>query len=281
MHIFLLCNDRPLCAGRIKRSRRGLSLVELLIATAMMSILVLALGSLAHTLQRANEHSSGHSLATQHARVAVERIQRALYQAHANEQFPGFVVFSDHVGSWSFPDTLVVWQPSGKPANAKGMPLFSELVVICPDPNDPHRLLEITNRNDSRPTPVLSDTAAWNAELSAMKVDPSANQVELTNLLRAARTSNADPNSLRGAVRFNVRLRPSEQQWDDYQSGTADWEDLAWVQDIYGPNTGLRQAWCHFELQLMPGAGSIQNDPTGQTAVPFFGSAAIYYELRR
>jgi len=56
---------------------------------------------------------------------------------------------------------------------------------------------------------------------------------------------------------------------------------VPWVQDIHGPNTGLRQAWCRFELQLTPGEDSRASDPNGDTAIPFFGSGAIYYQLER
>ncbi len=260
------------------RIRRGLTLVELMIASAILAIMVGALSGLALTVQTANEHGSGQNLATQHARVTLERIERSLHAAHANASFPGFAVFSDSVGGWTFPDTLVVWQPSGAPANPDGLPLFSELVVYSPDPNDAHRLLEIRVPSDARTVPPLEDTSAWVWELAGFKMNPAAQRVQLTNLLRTA-SATADPNALRGAIRFEVRYLPSRDDWDDYQTGNKDWDELPWVQNIYGSQSGLRQSWCAFEIQLVPHDDGSTVGVSEQNAVPFFGTAAIYYEL--
>jgi hypothetical protein len=40
----------------------------------------------------------------------------------------------------------------------------------------------------------------------------------------------------------------------------------------------MRQSWLRTELQLLPGDAS-SADTTGQQAVPFFGSAALYYQV--
>jgi hypothetical protein len=76
-------------------------------------------------------------------------------------------------------------------------------------------------------------------------------------------------------VRFHVTLRPSESDWAEYENGDLAWTDLPWAQSIHGSQTGLRQAWCRVELQLMPGDSAFAVDPEGDTAVTFFGSAAI------
>ena len=56
---------------------------------------------------------------------------------------------------------------------------------------------------------------------------------------------------------------------------------MPWVQGVYGSQSGLRQAWLRFELQLMPSEISADRDSSGQQAIPFFGSAAVYYEMHR
>jgi hypothetical protein len=175
-----------------------------------------------------------------------------------------------------------VWHPDGAAANPDGLPLFSELTVICPDPTHPWRLLEIRTPADNRTTPPLSETATWQAELATLRRNMSAERVQLTDLLRVgAVTSGGTADDVRGAVFFHVRLLPSLTQWEQFQAGNVDWEDLAWAQSVSGSRAGLRQSWCAIELQLLPRNGDDHYDPTGERVIPFFGSAAIYYELRR
>jgi len=254
-----------------------------MIATGIMSLMAVALGSLAMTVQMSNKFASGHGTATQHARIAMERMERAMEEAVTSEEFPGFAFFSDWVGTSEFPNTLVVWNPDGPAADPDGMPLFKELVIFCPDPAEPNRLLEITVPNDSRPAPSLSNTAQWRTELNAIKSSDASEKVMLTDLLRtaAATDGGADSLSAKGAVRFNVVVRPSASQWADLKAGPLAWDNIPWAQSIHGSQTGLRQAWCRIELQLMPGADAAEDDPAGETAIPYFGSAAVYYELHR
>jgi hypothetical protein len=93
--------------------------------------------------------------------------------------------------------------------------------------------------------------------------------------------------SARGAVRFEVAVTPSAEEWASYQSGALPWVDepgkqgLPWVQGIVGSRSGLRQVRLRTELQLMPGKTAVLEDPTGQQAIPFLGSAALYYEMAR
>ena len=75
-------------------------------------------------------------------------------------------------------------------------------------------------------------------------------------------------------------LRPDDAQWTQFKAGTLAWKDLYWVQGLFGPQVGLRQAWLRTELQLLPGGTWVSNDPASQRAIPFFGSAAVYYEMR-
>ena len=79
------------------RQRRGLTLVELMMVTAVMAILATTLAALATTVQVANQQQMGRGLAIQHGRVAIERIERAIQGATANEQFPGFIVISETI----------------------------------------------------------------------------------------------------------------------------------------------------------------------------------------
>jgi prepilin-type N-terminal cleavage/methylation domain-containing protein len=260
-----------------RRGRRGLSLIELLIASSIMLLIAGALGMLAMTAQMSAEYGHGHSHATQHARVALERIERTLAGATASEQFPGFAAFNESVGGWDFPDTLVVWHPEGAAVDPEGLPRFDELVIFCPDPAAPNRLLEITLPDDTRTAYAADDTSSWQTALAAIKAANDGERVELTDLLRTADPGDGD---LRGAVRFVVTVRPSQAEWADYEGGTIAWDDINWVQDIHGSQAGLRQAWCRLELQLLP-EGIDGKAPSDELALPFFGSAAVYCELER
>ena len=260
--------------------RNGLTLLELLIAISIMVIIVGTLSGLAKAVQLSSEYGEGHGSATQHARVAMERISRMVSEAAANESFPGFIVVDEEVSVWRFPDTLVVWHPERTAANPEGLPAdpdgllrFDELVIYCPhptdptDPENPKGLVEITLPGNSGTIAAedAEDKDKWRLEIAAIKklvaeksVDCRA--VTLTELLRTCPVPES-ANSLRGAVRFESKL--------------------SWVEGVCSHPTGLRQAWLRMELQLMPGEVAASHDPGGQQAIPFLGSAALYYLAER
>ena len=256
-------------------------MLELLIALSVMVMVVGTLAALSKAVQLSAEYSNGYGTATQHGRVCLERISRTVNEATANEQFPGFLVLAEETGGWRFPDTLVVWHPQLAPADPDGLPRFDELVIYCPNPASPGQLLEITAPSDSRQVPAAGDLAAWAAAVESIRQSSASQKIPLTDLLRTALVADASSATLRGAVRFESRLRPSQIQWTQYQNGTLAWEDLPWVQGIYGSQTGLRQAWLRMELQLLPSEGLSGDDPTDQQATAFLGSAAVYYEMHR
>ncbi len=255
-----------------------MTLLELLIALSIMVGIVGTLGVLAKGVEDAFEYVEGHGTATQHARVAMDRIARTVREATANDQFPGVLVVDTQVGAWRFPDTLAVWHPTGEPADPDGLPRYNELVIYCPDPSAPNRLVEITVADDART--VSANASGWMANIESIKNSNAARIVKLTELVRTASVSNAADASQRAAIRFETRLRPSDTQWQDYENGDTDWEDLPWVQGIYGSQTGLRQVWLRTELQLIPGIDTAAAASAQQT-IPFFGSAALYYEMHK
>lgn len=272
------------------RPRTGMTLLELLLAISIMVIVVGALGGLAKAVQLSSAYSEGHGSATQHARVALERIARTVNEAIANESFPGFIVLAEEEGIWRFPDTLAVWNPDEQVLQThperlplddpSRQPYYDELVIFCPHPTEPNLLLEVIP-GDARGVPPIENEAAWASDIAVIKTSPASRRVTLTNLLRTCSVTGVDASVQRGAVRFEARLRPSASQWQAYQDGSITWETLPWVQGIYASTTGLRQAWLRTELQLMPGQQTAADDPGGQQVVPFLGSAAVYYRLER
>jgi hypothetical protein len=256
-----------------------MTLLELLIAMSIMVIVVGTLGALSKGVQEGFEYTEGRGLATQHARVLLDRIGGTVREATANEQFPGVIVLSETVGSQRFPDTLVVWHPASDPVDADGLPRYNELVVYCPGPTAPNQFVEITVPADTRTVPPVASQAQWAAEIEAIKQSDSSEVVVLTDLVRTGSADDSEAASWkwRGAVRFETRLRPSQTDWAAYQDSTLNWEELPWVQGIYGSQTGLRQVWVRTELQLTTG----ETAGGGGQYLPFLGSAALHYEMNK
>ncbi len=257
-------------------TRRGITLVELLMSTMVMAMIAVALATMAQAVQMSSTYSHGHGTATQHARVAIERINRAVRFAAATTDSPGVVVLSETVGTWRFPDTLVVWRAD---SNADKLPQVNELVVFCPNPSTPTELWELSTISDTV-TVTLSDNVALHAAVDRMKAANDSERVVLSDLLRVA-SPYEDGSGLRGALRFEVELAPTAAQWTSYQAGDMAWAALSWAQGIYGSQTGMRQTWVRYEIQMMPGEYAAEASNNSDMAIPFLGSATLYYELNK
>lgn len=259
-----------------------MTLLELMIAMSLMALVIGALAGLARTSEQGFDYSEGYGAATQHARVVLDRITRTIHAATANEQFPGCIVIAETINSWRYPDTLVIWRPNGVAADPNGLPRYCELVIYCPQWNNPYQFVEITAPTDTRTVPAVTDTtaAAWQSEIAAIKANSQSQVVNLTNLLRSCPISSASGSPLRGAARFETCLRPSQDEWNNFKKNLVNWTDMAWVQGCYGWQTGLRQVWVRMELQLMPQSTNGLAEPANQVPVAFLGSAAIYYQMR-
>jgi prepilin-type N-terminal cleavage/methylation domain-containing protein len=265
--------DRP-------RRRRGLTLVELLAVSAILLMMAGTLGSLALSVQNTNRHQFSRGLTLQHGQVLLVRLQRQMQLATANASFPGFASFSTSVGGNSYPDTLVVWRPATAAVDPNGLPRIHELVVYSPNPAAPDELWEITIPSDTRTAPPLTNQAAWLVELDRFRTGANAQRNVLTDLLRIAAPRDHAGKSIgtRAALRFEIQRRPSASQWSSFTSGSTTWDALPWVQGIYGPQVGLAQNWCRFEFQLRPGDEVTHHR---DAAIPFFGSAAVYFPLQK
>ena len=229
--------------------RNAMTLVELLIAVSIMAMIAGSLGAMARAVQVGAQYSEGHGTATQHARVTLEQISQEVSKAAANDFYPGVFVVSQLVAGQPIPDTLVLWQTTRR-IDQSSRPLLRELVLFCPDRNDRRRLLRVTAPLDSH-LAALSDITAVRSQVESIKAHSARVEVPLTDLLRTITLSGT---SL-GAARFEV------------------------TQSDMG--AGLKQVRLRVELQLMPGKAAYNEDPTGQLAVPFLGSCALYYSSNR
>lgn len=256
-------------------ARSGLTLVELLSAMTVMVIVTGVVAGLSTAVLVSNDHSRGVSTALQHGRVALDRITRAVNEAYATESDPGVVVVEATSGTTKFPDMLVVWKPEGAPANPAGPPLVKELVIFCPHPAAANKLVEVRAPQDTRSVSLDAlNTAAWRAALETLVSSSSSSVVELTPLLRTAQVNGA-----RGGARFERRITPTAVALAQARGGSTAWTDLTWPQGVCSAGAGLRQVWVRIELQLLPGATAAHSG--GGEPLPLFGSAAVYYELKK
>ncbi len=89
------------------RSRRGLTMVELLMSVAIMGILAGAMAGISMAVQQSAVYSYGRTTSIQNARVALERINRMILTATSAENYPGVAVCTTSVGSYQFPEHAV------------------------------------------------------------------------------------------------------------------------------------------------------------------------------
>jgi prepilin-type N-terminal cleavage/methylation domain-containing protein len=269
---------------RYAGDRSGLTLVELMMAVAIMGIMAGAMSMLASSVQQGAVYNEGRGASLQHARVVFDRINRMVNSATTATTHPGVGVVVTTFGSSLYPDTLIVWTPpGGTPTNPNGPPLVKECTIYCPDPANPSQLVEITAPSNSSTLPLDStlNTPAVQAQVTAIKNASTSVKTVLTDLLRTARISSGGDasGSSRGAVRFNLDLHPTASEYSAYLAGTSAWTSLAWPQGLYGSTYGLRQVALRTELQLMPKNYRGQQDTSGSLPVPFFNSNAIHYMM--
>jgi prepilin-type N-terminal cleavage/methylation domain-containing protein len=273
---------RPLATFRRCAAPRGLTLAELLIATTILLMIATAVGMLASAVHGANAFSQGYLVAGQHARVALSRIEQTLRRTYATEEFPGFLVVSEQVGNQQLPQTLVVWAPSGLPANPAGRPLVKELVLFSPNPARPSELLEIRDPTNATLAPPPGNTSAWRTLTETLRNSQATSRIVLTDRLRTAPlvgewNDSLTAAELRGLVRFQRLMAPTEEALSQYRAGKRSWDDMDWPLDRYRATSGTRCVVCQIELQV-----TTSNMATAQaTAIPFFGSFYFAYELLR
>lgn len=255
-----------------------------MVSMAVTGIMAVTLGTLATSVRQTQQFTGGQSDALQHARVVLDRIERLVNEARTTETYPGVVAVDETVGSYRFPDTLVVWRPTGAPQNPSGPPLVKELVIICPNPSNSGELVEITALNDTR-TVALNDaglnTTAGRTLISGIKTAASSTKTSLTPLLRSAAASSS-ANGTRGCVRFECELHPTASELNTFRSSGGNWNNLTWAQSLRSSTFGMRQVWLRTELQLLSeprnSDGSV---PDTASTLPFYGSSAVYYSITK
>jgi hypothetical protein len=247
-----------------------------MLASTVLALIAGTLSILAVSAHVGSKRQRGVTLLMQHGRVAKDRIERDVLAAYANEQFPGFVVIADTVDGYRFPDTLAIWRPAGKPADPTGLPLVGELVLYTTDKDNRSELVMVTWASNTSSVPATSDEGSWRRLRDSMLKSKTARRTTITPYLRAESIDQKESHDKkpRAALLFTARLRPDESEFAAYRRGDLTWPDLHWPQGIRGGSVGLRQNWCSFELQLISAEDEAE-------ILPFFGSAAIYYDVSK
>ena len=253
--------------------KSGLTLAELLVASAVMGIICLGFGTLAMSVQMANAYAQEKNQIGQHARVILLHVERKVQNAHATEAFPGCVPITYVDGSYDFPQALAIWTPANEPDN--DYPLVSQLTLFACDPSSPNRFLQITNANDLTTAPALNNPSAWRTLVTNMIAANDAEVSEISDQVRAGKIGSRYYSTLR----FQTRITPTATELANARAGTAQWEELDWPTSIYSSASGLRQVWCHFEFQLVPSTDIATHGSLQEFAVPFYGSSALYYQV--
>lgn len=265
---------------RHRHNRRGLTLAELLITSTVLVMIGGTASTLAYAVYSAHDACKGQTTAAQHARVAIDRIEKAVAGATASESFPACLVVNFSANSYIFPDSLAVWRPAAAPVDPSGLPRVSELVVFSCDPSLPNRLLEMTWPTNSNVTPAASNTIGWRLLIDSFHSGDGVVKNQLTDRLHAA-TVDTTPllenvlTTRRGMVRFARLMAPSESRFTEYRANQRAWNSLDWPLDMYASQTGMRTVNLQVELQIAGGPDE-QPDP-----LPFFGSAVLNYTLRK
>lgn len=267
---------------RTSQRRHGLTLAELLVATTIMLLIATAMAMLAMTVHSSNDHCRSQLDCAQHARIALSRIEYAMEKAIANEQFPACIVVTEQAGSDLLPQTLVVWSPTTTTSPGTRLPYVSEIVVFAPNPAQPGTLLEIRSPSDGSTVPAATNMSSWRTLTDQLKTSQTTEKIALTDRLRTAPlsgnwSSSLSASQLRGVVRFRRLMAPSDSEWAEYRAGTRTWQNIAWPLDSYRSTSGTRTVAIQTELQLVAGNMAAAMS----TAIPFFGSTSLSYELPR
>src|SRR4051812_23046281 len=103
-----------------RKLRAGMSLAELTLSMAIMTMVAATVGTMGLAVQSATTYARGQSNAVQHGRVVLDRLDNTFRGATVSESFPGFTVVSWVDSGNNFPDTLVIWKPTGTAVDPGG-----------------------------------------------------------------------------------------------------------------------------------------------------------------
>jgi hypothetical protein len=259
-----------------------MTLIELVIAATITSLMSVVLGGLVLAVHTARTHCEGYEEATAQSQAAIDRIsymvsQAGVYRLTGESPVLGVATVAADWGGEDIPHILVVWSGgrSGGMADdgvVTRLPKVNELVIYTGDPADPSRFVELMVPGNS--SDIDFADAGFDAAIEALVASPSAELVLLCDRLRALSLGAPSPMDI-GGVRFQVEFTPTDDEIAAETPGTAEWNDLRWAQTLVTGESGVRQATVRIEMQVERQRAGDGNEAL--TAIPFFGSASYRY----
>jgi prepilin-type N-terminal cleavage/methylation domain-containing protein len=268
---------------------RGLTLIELMMAMTITSMLSFVLGGLVMAVQSARDYTQGMEDASMQAQATFERIKRVVadagvYQVGTDRPKLGIAIVPRQWQLFSLADTLVVWNGGrngglGQQGELNRVPNVNEFTVYTPDLQNPSRLLEVTFpgfnypldfRNSQFDLGIQLLVASVYAEPALLSDRIRVNRLQITS----GGTTLTSPSM--GAIHFEIVESPTEAQLSSTTVGSAAWNALPWSQSIVGANFGMRQATVRMELQMQQTA-EVASTSLSSAYTPYFGSVSNRY----
>ena len=273
---------------------RGFTLVELLLAMSITSMVAVAISGLSYAVHTAWRHVQESEEIQLQAQAALERVQFMInecgvYQTSGQPTVLGLAAVSHGWYMFELPDTLVVWsggREGGRAARGvvERLPRIDELVVYSVDPDDPQRMVEFT-------FPTLTSSidfqgANFESTILGLLSSDAAEKTRLCDRLRVSELTPSDgTDTAYGNLQFTLTFTPSDGEIASATPGSSAWRDLMWSQSVCTGTTGLRQATVWIELIAEPAENpevtpqSWMSESTS-TGVPFFASQSYRYVYR-
>ncbi|MFK7779016.1 MAG: prepilin-type N-terminal cleavage/methylation domain-containing protein [Gimesia sp.] len=275
------------CAIRNQEHHGGFTLVELLMAMAISSILIVALGGIVSATQSAWKHSRGIEDTQAQVTAAFDRIkmmvsQAGVYQVSGQPPRIGLAVVSHSWNYYDIPDTLVVWTGGrnggiSDQGTLTRLPKMSELLIYTIDPNDTHNLIEVALPESN--TDVDFSSSSFKNLIRTVINSSSAESALLCNRLKNSQyyLSGSPWGPAAGNLLFEIIKTPSDNSLSSVTTGTSDWLNLSWPQGTASATSGLRQVSIRYEAHIEILERSSLNEVNSNTALPFFGSCSRLY----
>ncbi|MBA3312262.1 MAG: type II secretion system GspH family protein [Planctomycetota bacterium] len=257
-----------------------MTLIELMIAASVMSLVAVVLGGLVHAVDTARTHVEGMQEASAQGRFAVDRIRAAVERSGTYRIGTGATVAGVAV-VWNAdqPEILVVWTGGREDSRAHQSPLnrlprANELIIYAPDPNAPQRLVEIV---------VPSATGSIDFDDSGFatrirQIINSSTSDERVPLCDRVRIATKDSTTV-AALRFEIEATPAKELIASTATGTHAWRDLAWHGGVSTNSSGLRRILIRVEIQVL--TQGTPGDTTSDVSLPVFGAASRRYVYRK
>lgn len=275
------------CAQKDKHLAAGFTLVELLMAMAVSSILVVALGGIVTATQTAWKHTQAIEDSQAQITATFDRIemmvsQAGIYQLSGQPPQVGLAVVSHSWNSIDLPDTLVVWTGGRNGGISENgtldrLPKINELLIYTVDPTDPHQLIEIALPGvDSS---IDFNSSSFNSTIRSAITSNNAESALLTNRIKTSQfmLSGSPWGTPVANVLFKLTETPSDSELSGVSPGSSTWLNLGWPQGTVSSKSGLRLAIVNYEIQLETAEQTSLNETNSETALPFFGSSSRHY----